>query len=408
MRHVMFCLLFATPILADEKPNTLSAKQIEEGWLLLFDGETTFGWATEGEVSAKDGLLKLGGTKASKIELRVGFPAYSLAYEASSNGTTWGQGTIALTAPGVGESKSNDLTLTGSADGKFSFTVPANKVAYLRSVRLQPTKMTSLFNGKDLAGWKVFAGEKYKSKFTVTKEGWLNVKDGPGDLQTEAQWADFVVQLECISNGKHLNSGLFFRGIPDQYQQGYEAQIRNQWEGEDRSKPVDFGTGAIYRRQPARKVVSTDGEWFTLTVVATGRYLATWVNGYPVASWTDDREEKDNARQGAKLTKGVLSIQGHDPTTDLLFRNLRLFDGLGDTLAPLLRSAAGVVEETQPQADLQAALRLLWLAQVKAETEALLAGGLQGDADRRRYQELLQRTAELRATAAPEAPDGTK
>ena len=53
---------------------------------------------------------------------------------------------------------------------------------------------------------------------------------------------------------------------------------------------------------------------------------------------------------------------------------------------PLLRSAAGVVEETQPQADLQAALRLLWLAQVKAETEALLAGGLQGDADRRRYQ----------------------
>lgn len=83
-------------------------------------------------------------------------------------------------------------------------------------------------------------------------------------------------------------------------------------------------------------------------------------------------------------------------------------DGLGETLAPLLRSAAGVIEETQPQADLQAALRLLWLAQVKAETETLLAGGLQGDADRRRYQELLQRTAELRATAAPEAPDGPK
>jgi len=184
-----------------------------------------------------------------------------------------------------------------------------------------------LFNGKDLSGWKVFPGAKDRkvaSKFTVTKEGWLNVKDGPGDLQTDGQWADFVAQFECISNGKHLNSGLFFRCLPDQYQQGYEAQIRNEWTGDDRTKPVDFGTGAIYRRQPARKVVSTDGEWFTMTVAAHGRHIMTWVNGYPVADWTDDRKESENARQGFKAGKGALSIQGHDPTTDLSFRNLRI------------------------------------------------------------------------------------
>jgi hypothetical protein len=132
------------------------------------------------------------------------------------------------------------------------------------------------------------------------------------------------VQLECISNGKHLNSGLFFRCLPDQYQQGYEAQIRNEWTGDDRTKPVDFGTGAIYRRQAARKVVSTDGEWFTLTVAAHGKHLATWVNGYQVASWTDDRKDAENGRNGAKTSKGAISIQGHDPTTDLSFRNLRL------------------------------------------------------------------------------------
>ena len=61
--------------------------------------------------------------------------------------------------------------------------------------------MKPLFNGKDLTGWKEFPGKK--SKFTVTTEGWINLKDGPGDLQTEGQWADFVLQLECISNGKH-------------------------------------------------------------------------------------------------------------------------------------------------------------------------------------------------------------
>src|SRR5262249_29135554 len=210
---------------------------------------------------------------------------------------------------------------------RVEFTVAAKTRCYLRSIHLLPVNMTPLFSGKDLTGWKEFKPTKDKkvsSKFTVTKEGWLNVKDGPGDLQTEGQWADFVAQIECISNGKHLNSGLFFRAIPDQYQQGYEAQIRNEWEGDDRTRPVDFGTGAIYRRQKARKVGSTDGEWFTMTVAAHGRHIATWVNGYQVVDWTDDRKENDNARNGFKKGKGALSIQGHDPTTDLSFRNIRI------------------------------------------------------------------------------------
>ena len=101
-------------------------------------------------------------------------------------------------------------------------------------------------------------------------------------------------------------------------------QIRNQWQGDDRTKPVDFGTGAIYRRQPARKVVSSDHEWFTMTLIAHGNHFATWVNGYQATDWNDPRPEKNNAREGCKLGPGPLSIQGHDPTTDLSFRNLRV------------------------------------------------------------------------------------
>ena len=40
-------LAFAFPASADDKqpkPNTLTAKEIADGWILLFDGETTFGW----------------------------------------------------------------------------------------------------------------------------------------------------------------------------------------------------------------------------------------------------------------------------------------------------------------------------------------------------------------------------
>src|SRR5947209_20201500 len=177
-----------------------------------------------------------------------------------------------------------------------------------------------------MTGWKRYAGDekRARSTFTVTPEGWINVKNGPGDLQTEKQWADFVFQGECISNGKHLNSGVFFRCLPGQYQNGYEFQIQNGYKDNDRTKPVDFGTGAIYRRVPARKVVSNDGEWFTMTLIAHGDHFATWVNGYQVVDWTDTRPANANPRNGSNLDAGPLSIQGRDPTTDLNFRDLRI------------------------------------------------------------------------------------
>jgi hypothetical protein len=158
----------------------------------------------------------------------------------------------------------------------------------------------------------------------VTKDGELSVRNGPGDLVTEKEFANFVLQFECKSLGDGLNSGIFFRCIPGQYQNGYEAQIQNAFLDNDRTKPKDFGTGAIYRRVPARKVVSNDNEWFTMTVVADGRHIATWVNGYQTVDWTDDRKENDNPRQGFRAAKGPLSIQGHDPTTNLIFRNIRI------------------------------------------------------------------------------------
>src|SRR5262249_1744424 len=150
-----------------------------------------------------------------------------------------------------------------------------------------------------------------KSKFTVTPEGWLNIKDGPGDLQSEPQWDDFILQLECISNGDRLNSGVFFRCRPGEYQNGYEAQIHNgftaqptkeykiqeydpkshQLVSEKKVKytAIDYGTGAIYRRMPARRQVAKDREWFTMTVIAHGNHMAVWVNGIQVTDWTDNR-----------------------------------------------------------------------------------------------------------------------
>src|SRR5207249_10715379 len=83
--------------------------------------------------------------------------------------------------------------LLGNQDStttRVGFETPAGTRLALRNVRLKPRSLTSLFNGKDLTGWKEFPGRK--SKFTVSPEGWLNIKNGPGDLQTVGQWGDFI------------------------------------------------------------------------------------------------------------------------------------------------------------------------------------------------------------------------
>jgi hypothetical protein len=61
-------------------------------------------------------------------------------------------------------------------------------------------------------------------------------------------------------------------------------------------------------------------------VIARSRHIATWVNGIQMVDWTDNRPENENPRNGCRLKKGPISLQGHDPTTDLSFRNIRIAD----------------------------------------------------------------------------------
>ncbi len=374
MRFILPALLVFGFVASPSQGEILTQKEISDGWILLFDGETTFGWKIDGNAEVKDGALILGGKKATTAEFTTRFYGFELVFQAK------GPAPLAKFKLEAGKKekhntlpfKSNDwrerkyVVRLGKTKGKrdygwvfeidsnksigtesetldsdesitFKIQVPAGSKVHLKDMKLKPLDTKSIFNGKDLSGWKVLPG--YKSKYTVTKDGYLNVKNGRGDIQTTEMFRDFVLQLDCISNGKHLNSGIFFRCIPNQYQQGYEAQIRNQFTpGQKRtyildkynpqnkieSTAVDFGTGGIYRRIPARKGVSQDKEWFTMTIVAQGNHFATWVNGIQVTDWTDHRPLNDNARRGCCLNPGAISIQGHDPTTDLSFRNFRI------------------------------------------------------------------------------------
>lgn len=319
---VIFVGVGSSLIAADPKPGTLTPQQIADGWILIFDGESTFGWTGKAEV--KDGKLMV--AKGETIRFALPLPPGELEQE---------PGAELLKAEPLGTKQAGITTRQGTAEAvHMQFVSPSvlsisggTKGGAISQLRYRPKRTKSLFNGKDLTGWTIFKDEKRnKSAWSVTADGELALKNGPGDLQTEGKYDNFLFQLECKTNGTALNSGVFFRCIDDQYQNGYEMQIQNAYKDGDRSKPADFGTGAIYRRIPARKVVANDKEWFSMTLVAHGPHIATWVNGYPVVSWKDERPLDENPRKGLRTSAGHLSIQGHDPTTDLLFRNIRIVE----------------------------------------------------------------------------------
>jgi len=105
---------------------------------------------------------------------------------------------------------------------------------------------------------------------------------------------------------------------------GYECQIQNGFLDGDRTKPQDCGTGGFFRRSDARKVVADDFTWFHMTLCADDKHMAAWVNGYQVSDFTDNRSPDANPRKGLRLEPGTIMIQGHDPTTDLSFRDLKI------------------------------------------------------------------------------------
>ncbi len=361
-------------------PQVMPDEELADGWIALFDGKTLFGWQPHSQADWKveEGAIVVSGGEKGLLCTSVRFSDYILKADfKAAKGTN--SGIFLRTAPVVGK---DDITTrcyelniapsdnpfpTGSLVGRqkakevpesdewqsYAVTVDGAKVnvklngqevlsyedprpigrghiglqlnegrVAFRNIKLKPLHLDSMFDGKSLAGWK--NPPQSKSEFTVTPAGEINVKNGSGCLETEKSYGDFVLQLECISHKPQLNSGIFFRCIPGELMNGYESQIHNGFKNGDRTQPVDGGTGAIFRRVSARLVVSDDGKWFHKSVLADGPHIAVWVNGYQVTDWTDPREPDMNPRKGMRLEPGTIQIQGHDPTTDLSFRNLRI------------------------------------------------------------------------------------
>lgn len=162
-------------------------------------------------------------------------------------------------------------------------------------------KKQSLFNGKNLDGWKIHGTEKW-----YVEDGLLICESGPdkkyGYLSTDKNYDDFELSLE-FKQEANGNSGVFIRST-------FEGTKVSGWQIE--VAPPNHDTGGIYESygrgwliqiEDEKEDILKMGEWNKMKIRVVGGRVTTWLNGKQMVDITDDK-----IAQG----KGSIALQIHD------------------------------------------------------------------------------------------------
>jgi len=208
----------------------------------------------------------------------------------------------------------------GLPAGRIGLQHNSGRIAF-RNIRLRPLGLDRLLDEK-LSAWKQYP--EMDAEYTVTDEGAMKVKGGSGQIETQEVFDDFVLLAEYKLAKPEINSGIFFRCIPGDKMMGYECQLHDGMKNGLPLTPSDCGTGGIFRRQDARVIAAEPGDWSTVVLAVHGSKMAAWVNGVQVSNWQDEREADENPRKGRRTEAGTIMIQGHDETTELELRQIKI------------------------------------------------------------------------------------
>jgi enamine deaminase RidA (YjgF/YER057c/UK114 family) len=310
--------MIAVPAFSDDRPeygppeygHGLSADDAAAGWLSLFDGQTTFGWSG---VRVEEGTLVGGATTTEfgNCGLRGRFERGGII-RVGDRELEVPDGEFAIAATLPAEFKMGPIRI---GDG-----------VRVRQLAIRPIGLESLFNGRDMTGWQRIDHPRLAAGKRPTWQvagGALHATGGPGCVEYEGgRFGNMILQLDVRTRVRHANGGVFFRAIPGDFMNGYEVQVFSRSEDGDSARPATWCTGGIDDRQNARRMVSRDGQFFKMTIIARGPHIATWVNGYQQTDFTDSRPPHTNPRQGLRTEPGVIQLQAHNPGTDVEFKNI--------------------------------------------------------------------------------------
>jgi len=177
-------------------------------------------------------------------------------------------------------------------------------------------KSVSLFNGKDLDGWKIHGTEKWyvQNDLLVCESG---EEKKYGYLKTVETFKDFDLKLE-FKQGANGNSGVFFRSSiePGSVKiSGWQVEVA----------PPNHDTGGVYESYGRGWLKQIDddeeghlmmGEWNKMRIRVVGDHVQTWLNGHSMVDFHDEKIGK---------AMGSIALQIHDGGgIKVQWRNLEL------------------------------------------------------------------------------------
>ncbi len=175
-------------------------------------------------------------------------------------------------------------------------------------------KYQSIFNGKDLSGWKIYGTEKW-----YVDKGDLVCESGPekkyGYLGTINQYKDFelTIDFKQEANG---NSGVFFHSSIDGTTiSGWQAEVAPP--GLHTAGIYEsYGRGWLIQPDSAKEKVLKMGKWNTMKIRVVGDHVTTWLNGVQMIYLND---EKIGSRTGS------IALQIHQGGgIKVRFRNIKI------------------------------------------------------------------------------------
>ena len=161
---------------------------------------------------------------------------------------------------------------------------------------------TSIFNGKDLTGWKIHGTEKW-----FVENGELVCESGPdaeyGYLATEKQYKDFELTVD-FKQSADGNSGIFFRSSLDGTKiSGWQVEVA----------PPNKNSGGVYESYGRGWLIKPDeeaqkalkfGEWNTMKIRVVGGHVTTWLNGKQMIDLDDEKIGKANGSIALQIHSG--------------------------------------------------------------------------------------------------------
>ncbi len=160
---------------------------------------------------------------------------------------------------------------------------------------------TSLFNGKDLSGWKAYGTEKW-----YVEDGLLICESGPdkdyGYLATEKHYKNFELNLEFKQEADG-NSGVFIRSTIEGVKvSGWQVEVAPK--GKHTGGVYEsYGRGWLIKPEADKEEVLKEGEWNKMKIVVNGDTITSYLNGVEMITITD-----------AKIGEGEgsVALQIHD------------------------------------------------------------------------------------------------